>query len=269
MPTLERFSPHIGAIVHDIDLCSVSDEEILFIRDALKDHLVLFFRNQTLDASTLYTLGQQFGEPTPYPYVEGLKDFPEIVEVIKRPEDKLNFGGVWHSDTAYLDEPAMAALLYGVEIPDQGGDTMFTNMYAVYESLSPGMQAYLAKLSAVNDADNEAIAATRPNGRQKGLIAEHPAVRVHPETGMPLLYVNRAHTTHFSGMSRAESQELLSFLFDRIEQPEFSCRFNWQPGSLAFWDNRACQHYPINDYHGSLRRMLRISLAGDKPRGLQ
>ncbi|MBO6659035.1 MAG: TauD/TfdA family dioxygenase [Pseudomonadales bacterium] len=267
MPTLERLSPRIGAFVHDIDLRSVSEEEISFIREALNANLVVFFRNQTLDASALYQLGRQFGKPTPYPYVEGLKEFPEIVEVIKRPEDILNFGGVWHSDTAYLDKPAMAGLLYGVEVPEKGGDTLFTNMYAVYDSLSPGMQAYLATLSAVNDADNAAIAATRPADSRKGLTAEHPAVRVHPETGKSLLYVNRAHTTHFSGMTREESQELLSFLFERIEQPEFSYRFHWQPGSLAFWDNRACQHYPINDYHGSQRRMLRISLAGDKPRG--
>ncbi len=268
MPVVERFSAPIGACIHEIDLTQLSQQDILLIEQALTDHLVVFFRNQDLNPESLYRLAQAFGQPAPYPYVEGLPDFPEIVEVLKRPDDTVNFGGVWHSDTAYLEQPAMGALLYGTDIPDLGGDTMFTNMYAVYESLSPGMQSYLARLTAVNDADNEAIASTRPTSIRKGLVAEHPVVRVHPVTGKPLLYVNRAHTTRFKDMTRDESQALLSFLFDRIEQPEFSCRFGWQNGSLAFWDNRACQHYPINDYHGSQRRMLRISLAGDRPQGL-
>lgn len=267
MPFFERFSAPIGASVHEIDLTNLSEEDISLINRALVDHLVLFFHDQSLTPESLHRLGQQFGTPAPYPYVEGLAGYPEVVEVIKKPEDTVNFGGVWHSDTAYLAEPAKAAILYGIEIPDQGGDTMFTNMYLVYESLSPGMQRYLRGLHAVNDADNDAIAATRPGGARKGLKGEHPVIRRHPETGKPLLFVNRAHTTKFSGMTHEESRDLLAFLFDRIEQPEFSCRFSWAPGSVAFWDNRACQHYPINDYHGQQRRMLRISLAGDTPAG--
>jgi len=268
MPFVERFSAPIGASIHDIDLTSLSAEDINLVNQALIDHQVVFFRDQSLTPELLHRLGQQLGTPVPYPYVEGLPGYPEIVEVIKKPEDTINFGGVWHSDTAYLPQPAKAAILYGVEIPDRGGDTMFTNMYLVYESLSPGMQRYLKRLNAVNDADNDAIAATRPDGTRKGLVAEHPVIRRHPDTGRPLLFVNRAHTTRFCGMTREESRNLLEFLFDRIEQPEFSCRFSWAPGSVAFWDNRACQHYPINDYQGYQRRMLRISLAGDTPQGV-
>jgi len=119
---------------------------------------------------------------------------------------------------------------------------------------------------AINDADNEAIRATRPGSTSKGLRATHPVVRTHPVTKRPLLYINKAHTTRFAGMSERESAPILDFLFERIMQPEFSCRFQWQRGSLAFWDNRACQHYPLNDYQGELRKMLRVSLAGDKPR---
>ena len=159
----------------------------------------------------------------------------------------------------------MGALLYGVEIPEQGGDTLFANMYAVLESLSPGLRHFLSGLRAFNDADKVTISQTRPGVGKKGLQTIHPAVRTHPETGRQLLYINRAHTTRFEGWTEEESLPLLEFLCQRIEQPDFGCRFKWQPGSLAFWDNRACQHFPINDYDGHLRKMLRISFAGNMP----
>lgn len=262
---VERLGGPIGAVIQGIDLADPQTSDIEFIQQALKDHLVVFFRDQLLNPTNLLELASIFGTPTPYPYVPGLPDFPEIVEVIKRPQDSINFGGVWHSDTAYLETPAMGALLYGVDIPATGGDTLFTNMYDVYEALTPGMQTFLKALYAINDADNEAIAATRPGNQRKALRAIHPVVRTHPVTGKPLLYINKAHTTRFEGMTTAESEPILTYLFDHISKPEFSCRFRWQTGSLAFWDNRACQHYPLNDYQGQLRRMLRVSLAGDKP----
>lgn len=255
----------IGAVVHDVDLQDADPDTIFTIKSLLLEHQVLFFRNQSLTPASLLAIASRLGTPVPYPYVDGIDGLPAVVEVVKRPEDRVNFGGVWHSDTAYLPEPAMGALLYAVKVPSSGGDTLFTNMYSVFESLSPGMQAFLSTLAAVNDADNEAIAATRPGGARKGLQAEHPVVRTHPETGRRLLYVNRAHTTRFSGMTAAESRPVLDYLFAQIERPEFSCRFHWQAGSLALWDNRACQHYPLNDYHGEERRMLRVSLAGDRP----
>lgn len=256
---------NIGAVVSGITLHQLNTEQVSFIKQAMLDHLVLFFRDQRLDPAALRSLAACFGEPVPYPYVEGLPNLPEVIEVTKQPDETINFGGVWHSDTAYLDAPSAGALLYAVDVPDKGGDTIFTNMYQVLEDLSPGLQAFLAPLSAINDADKAAIAATRPAAQRKGLRATHPVIRTHPETGRKLLYVDRAHTTHFDGMTEAESAPLLAYLFDRIEQPAYACRFQWQPGSLAFWDNRACQHFPVNDYDGSLRRMLRVSLAGDKP----
>lgn len=255
----------IGATISGIDLNNLDSETVDFLLNALSEHLVLFFRNQSLDPSSLFTLASKFGIPAPYPFVKGVPDFPEVVEVIKRPEDTLNFGGVWHSDTTYMETPAMGALLYGVDIPKIGGDTIFTNMYRVFDSLSTGMQSLLRTLMAINDADNEAIRATRPGSTNKGLHATHPVVRTHPVTKKSLLYINKAHTTRFVGMSERESAPILDFLFERIMQPEFSCRFQWQPGSLAFWDNRSCQHYPLNDYQGEFRKMLRVSLAGDKP----
>ena len=255
----------IGANVKGVDLNRLDPQQIFTIRQALQDHLVLFFEGQALDAAALHAVASQFGTPTIYPYVDGVPGFPEVVEVIKRRDETTNFGGVWHSDTAYLPAPAMGAILHAKQLPAHGGDTIFTNMYAVYESLSPGLKSMLESLKGVNDADNEAIAATRPGGKKKGLVAEHPVIRTHPDSGRKLLYVNRAHTTRFAGMTVDESRPTLQYLFDLIEQPEFSYRFSWQPGNVAFWDNRACQHFPVNDYNGMERRMLRVSLAGDVP----
>jgi taurine dioxygenase len=263
----------IGAEISGINLANpLNGDEIDLIRQSLTDHLVVFFRDQDLQPGTLLGLAKQFGTPVPYPFVEGMQNYPEVVEVLKLPKETQNFGGVWHSDTAYLAEPAMGALLYAETVPARGGDTLFASMYAAYERLSPGMKAFLGRLSATNDADKPDIAATRVDrqttgrkGLSKGLSAEHPVIRTHPVTARPLIYVNRAHTTRFVGMTEAESKPLLNYLFDLQTQPEFTCRFHWGFGSLAFWDNRACQHYPLNDYHGELRRMYRVSLKGDKP----
>ena len=262
---LENMSGPIGAMVHGVNLKDLNESDVSFFQDALNEHLVLFFRDQQLEPSSLYNLAGQFGEPVPYPFVDGIDNFPEIVEINKLPEETINFGGVWHSDTAYLPEPAKGAFLYGDVIPEQGGDTIFSNMYAAYESLSPGFRAFLEQLTAINDADKEAISQTRPGQPKKGLTAEHPVIRTHPITGRKLLFVDRAHSTHFSGWTVAESEPILEYLFNVAEDPRFCCRFQWQPGSVAFWDNRACQHYPVNDYDGQLRRMLRVSLAGERP----
>lgn len=262
---LEQQGGHIGATLANIDLNKLDREAVSYIRETLKQHLVVFFRDQSLSPERLLALANLFGTPAPYPFVDGISGFPEIVEVKKMPGETVNFGGVWHSDTAYLEEPTMGAMLYAIDIPDSGGDTIFANMYQVLESLSTGLVDFLRPLSAINEADKEAIAATRPNAQKRGLAAEHPVIRTHPDTGKPLLYVNRAHTTRFVGMTEADSRPILDYLFEQIERPEFSCRYTWQPGNLAFWDNRACQHYPLNDYQGETRRMLRVSLAGDKP----
>jgi len=168
----------------------------------------------------------------------------------------------------------MASMLLALEVPPIGGDTLFANMYAAYETLSGGMKRLLAGLKAVNSSAVADVTRTREDriasnpGKAKGQVFEaaHPVVRTHPETGRKALYVNCAHTVRFDGMSQEESAGLLSFLYAHQTKPEFTCRFRWQVGSLAFWDNRAAQHNPINDYHGYRRRMHRITLAGDRPR---
>jgi len=168
----------------------------------------------------------------------------------------------------------MGTMLYAREIPPLGGDTLFANMIMAYESLSPGMQRLLDGLTAVNSAEKSVAAATRADRlrerpREAGdtvTVAEHPLVRTHPETGSKALYVNPGHTVRIAGLSEAESAPILDYLYQHQTRPEFTCRFRWRRDSLAFWDNRATQHYPLNDYHGHHRVMQRITLAGDRPR---
>ena len=212
---------------------------------------------------------RRFGKPVEYPFVKGIDGFPEVIEVKKLEQERHNFGGIWHSDTAYLQEPPMGSMLLAREIPPYGGDTEFASMYAAYEALSDGMKRLLDGMYAVNASAKADVTRTREDRVKEysqHYEAEHPVVRTHPETGRKALYVNRGHTVRFRGMTEAESAPLLEFLFQHQVKPEFTCRFVWQVGSLAFWDNRCTQHNPINDYHGFRRVMHRITLAGDRPR---
>ena len=220
------------------------------------------------------TFASQFGEPVEYPLVKGLPDFPKIIEVKKLEHERVNFGGIWHSDTAYLERPPMASMLLAREIPPFGGDTLFANMYLAFESLSSGMKSVLEGLKGVNSSEKADASKTREDrlsepGKEKERTrfeAEHPVVRTHPETGRKALYVNVGHTVRFAGWTEQESAPLLGYLFQHLTRPEFTCRFTWQPGSIALWDNRCAQHNPVNDYHGYRRVMHRITLAGDVPR---
>jgi taurine dioxygenase len=215
---------------------------------------------------------RRMGEPIEYPFVRGIDGFPEVIEVKKLEHERYNFGGIWHSDTTYLDAPPMGSMLLARELPPYGGDTLFANQYLAYETLSEGMRTLLGGLIAVNSSANADVSRTRED-RVRGqtrtteeLVSEHPVVRTHPQTGRKALYVNVAHTARFKGMSKEESAPLLNFLFQHQIRPEFTCRFQWRVGSLAFWDNRCAQHNPVNDYHGHRRVMHRITLAGDRPR---
>ena len=173
------------------------------IRDALLKHLVIFFQNQVITPRQQLNFAEQFGIPTEYPQLKGLPDCPLVTEVIKLEHETLNFGGVWHSDTTYLQQPPMASLLYAIEIPPYGGDTLFSNQYMAYETLSDGLKKTLSELVAVNTSSKPEVSMTREDRmREAGmelniLSASHPAVRTHPETGNKALFVNKAHTTHF------------------------------------------------------------------------
>jgi taurine dioxygenase len=266
----------LGAEVSGVDLSTdLSADTVAALRRAWLEHLVLFFRDQPLPPARFLAFARCFGEPIEYPFVKGLPDFPEIIPVLKLAHEKVNFGGVWHSDTTYLDVPPMASMLVAREVPPAGGDTLFANMYLAYETLSDGMQHLLAPLRAVASSSKADASRTREDrlkdsartDAREEYVATHPVVRVHPETGRRALYVNVAHTLRFEGMTVEESTPILRFLFDHLTRPELTCRFRWQPGSIAFWDNRCAQHNAINDYAGHRRSMHRITLAGDKPVG--
>jgi taurine dioxygenase len=271
---VRRIAGALGAEIDSVDLRDLKDAEVRSIREAWLENIVVFFRDQPLAPAEFMAFAKRIGKPIEYPFVKGIAGFPEIIEVKKLEHEKINFGGVWHSDTAYLDVPPMASMLLAREIPPHGGDTLFANMYLAYEALSDGMKTLLAPLVAVNESAKADVTRTREDrlktdgagGPGKNLVAEHPVVRTHPETGRKALYVNFAHTTRFRGMTEKESAPLLEFLFQHQVRPEFTCRFAWQVGSLALWDNRCAQHNPVNDYHGYKRLMHRITLAGDRPR---
>jgi taurine dioxygenase len=264
----------LGAEIKGVDVATdLVDEVVAEIRRAWLEHLVVFFRDQALAPAEFLAFARRIGEPVEYPFVKGIEGYPEIITVSKLPHETVNFGGIWHSDTVYLERPPMATMLIAREVPPYGGDTMWSNMYAAYEALSPGMQHVLENLRAVNSSALADVSKTREDrirdsgaGGDKEFFAEHPVVRTHPETGRKALYVNVAHTLRFVDMTEEESRPLLRYLFEHSIRPEFTCRFRWRVGSLTLWDNRCAMHNPINDYHGHTRTMQRISLAGDVPR---
>jgi taurine dioxygenase len=266
---VRRISGALGAELLGIDLRKLSAETVAAIRRAFLEHQVIFFRDQKLGPAQFMAFARTMGRPVPYPFVPGIEGFPEVIEVKKLEHERHNFGGIWHSDTAYLEEPPMGSMLIAREIPPYGGDTLFASQYLAYETLSDGMKRLLDDLVGVNSSAKADVTRTREDRVKeysKHYEAEHPVVRTHPETGRKALYVNFGHTVRFRGMTEAESAPLLDYLFRHQVKPEFTCRFHWEVGSLAFWDNRCTQHNPVNDYHGHRRVMHRITLAGDKPR---
>jgi taurine dioxygenase len=272
---VKRIAGALGAEVQGVDLAKpVGDEQIADIRRAWLDHLVLFFRNQHLDPAQFLAFARTIGDPIEYPFVKGLDALPEVIAVKKLPDERVNFGGIWHSDTTYLAKPPMASLLLAHELPPFGGDTLFASMYLAYETLSDGMKRLLEGLRAVNSSARADVSKTREDrvksdgraGARTEYTSEHPVVRTHSETGRKALYVNVAHTVRFADMTAEESAPLLTYLYQHQIRPEHTCRFTWTPGSIALWDNRCAQHNAVNDYQGFRRLMYRITLAGDTPR---
>jgi taurine dioxygenase len=264
----------LGAEIFGVDLRDLAPDTIAAIRKAWLDHLVVFFRDQELSPAQFLSVARAFGEPVEYPFVKGLEGFPQITPVIKLEHEKVNFGGLWHSDTAYLDQPPMGTMLIARETPARGGDTLFANMYLAYETLSDGMRRVLDGLVAVNSSAKADVTRTREDrvrdsaktDAKKEYVSEHPVVRTHPETGRKALYINGGHTLCFKDMTVEESAPLINYLLQHATRPEFTCRFRWEVGSIALWDNRCTQHNPVNDYHGFRRVMHRVTLAGDTPR---
>jgi alpha-ketoglutarate-dependent taurine dioxygenase len=264
---VRRIAGALGAEILGVDLSkSFSEKEV---RQAFLEHQVIFFRDQKLDPAQFMAFARRMGKPIEYPFVPGIEGFPEVIEVKKLEHERHNFGGIWHSDTAYLEEPPMGSMLLAREVPPYGGDTEFASQYLAYETLSEGMKRILEKLVAVNSSAKADVTRTREDRVKeysRQYEAEHPVVRTHPETGRKALYVNVGHTVRFRGMTEQESAPLLGFLFRHQVKLELTCRWQWKVGDIAFWDNRCTQHNPVNDYHGHRRVMHRITLAGDRPR---
>ena len=265
----------LGAEIHGVDMAKdLLPEVVGEVRQALLDNLVIFLREQTVTPQQQVAFAKKFGEPIEYPQLKGLPEAPMITPVVKLEHERRNFGGIWHSDTTYLPVPPMGSMLLAREVPPFGGDTMFANQYLAYESLSDGLKQTLDGLLGVSSSFKADVTKTREDALKqagagatpKQLSAEHPIVRTHPETGRKALYTSVAHTARIKGWTEQESLPLLEYLWAHQVKPEFTCRFQWKVGSLAFWDNRCAMHNPINDYHGHRRVMHRITLAGDKPR---
>jgi taurine dioxygenase len=270
---IRRVAGALGAEIQGVDLSQpLGAGTVSELRAALLEHLVIFFRDQKLTPQQQLAFARVFGEPVEYPQLKGLPECPLITPVVKLEHERTNFGGVWHSDTAYLERPPMGSMLYAIQIPPYGGDTLFANQYLAYETLSEGLRRTLDGLVGVNTSTKAAASRTREDRMReageelKVLVGEHPVVRTHPETGRKALYVNVGHTERFKGWTEEESRPLLEYLFAHQVKPELTCRFRWAPGALAFWDNRCAQHNPVNDYHGFKRVMHRVTLAGDVPR---
>jgi taurine dioxygenase len=277
MPQLQvtRIAGALGAEITGVDLAPGLTESLAAqVRAVFLEHQVIFFHDQDLTPAQFLRFAQAMGQPIEYPFVKGLDGFPTIIQVLKLEHERTNFGGIWHSDTTYLEQPPMGSMLLAREVPPVGGDTLFASQYAAYEALSDGMKKLLEPLGGISSSAKADVSKTREDriasdGRadaKKEYEAVHPVVRTHPETGRKALFVNVAHTVRFDGMTEEESALLLQFLYQHQVKPEFTCRFAWRPGSIAFWDNRCVQHNPVNDYRGHRRRMHRITLAGDTPR---
>ncbi len=267
----------IGAEIHNVDVGADLDEGTVGdIRQALLDHCVIFFRDQKIDAEQHKAFTRRFGKIFIHPNYKGTQADPEIVQIVREPGDKKIVGEEWHADTTMSAEPPMGAILYAIEVPPYGGDTLFANQYLAYETLSDGMKKMLSGMRALHSdrmvagpqANKNAFRATkvREDAEWRETVSAHPVVATHPETGRKLLYVNASYTVGFEGMTEAESKPLLGYLLEHGHRPEFTCRFRWESGSIAFWDNRVCKHLAIHDA-GPFRRVMRRTQIAGGPMG--
>lgn len=265
--TVSPLTPAIGAEIGNIDLRQVSGDEIADIRAALLEYKVVFFRDQTLSQEEHIAFARQFGELEIHPATPKSQNNPEILHIAHGPDSKgkENF---WHSDVTWREKPSLGSILKAVAVPHVGGDTLFANMVMAYELLSDDVKEVITGRVAVHDIAR--VFAGRLNKsaeelRERYPPMEHPIVRTHPETGESVLYVNTAFTSHIKDMEAGESGRLLRKLYRTAANPEIQCRFRWQLGSLAFWDNRASQHFASSDYYPQVRKMERVTIAGDRP----
>jgi taurine dioxygenase len=268
-------SSAIGAEIGNVDISKdLSSTVITEIRSALLEHLVIFFRDQDLSNPERHKMfTKYFGDLFIHPNFNLGQNNPEMVYLTRKPGDTAAAGEKWHADTTMMKNPPMGAILFALEVPDWGGDTLFANQYMAFENLSPGMKRLLMRLKAVHNDSRVAGPAVSLNSKRATKVREdddwtltensHPVIRTHPETLKKCLFVNSIYVHHFEGMSVEESQDLLEFLYTESTRPEYSCRFRWKNNSVAFWDNRCVQHLAIHDNRSATRRMQRTQIIGD------
>jgi taurine dioxygenase len=279
--TIEPVAGALGATVRGIDLSAVREHaELEGVRQALADHLVVFLPDQGLSLDDLERVTDLLGGRDVTPFVDPLEDRPYVIRVIKEPTDALNFANAWHSDLSYLPEPPAYTLLHAWDVPAHGGDTVWSNQYLAYETLSGGLRQTLDGLRAVHSAgmaygtggllDQFKDLTSMAIAPSQEAFAEHvhPAVIVHPVTGRPALYVDPVYTTRFEGWTKEESHALLGHLQRHSINENFTCRLRWSVRTLAIWDNRCTMHNALNDYSGVRREMYRTSVKGAAPAGL-
>lgn len=259
----------VGAEICGLDLRDPLPDPVLrMVKRSLADHGVIFFRDQSLTPEQHIGFASQFGPIEINRFFAHAEGHREIALVTKEPEQTKNIGGGWHTDHSYDAAPALGSVLYALEVPPAGGDTLFSSMYAAYDALSDGLKHTLAGLRAVHSSRHvfgmkrEGMEGRIGNPELAVQDAEHPVVITHPDSGRKALYVNPGFTVRFTGWTDDESRSLLTYLYSHAARPEFTCRLAWRNGSLAFWDNRSTWHYAVNDYQGERRLMHRITVGG-------
>ena len=271
--SIEPLTPVIGAEIHGIDLCGeLADDDVAAIREALNIYQVVFFRDQPLTPEQHLDFGRRFGELHVHPTTRGRPrlEWNELLDVHADENTGRIAGDKWHADVSCDEKSPAASILHLTTVPDSGGDTMFSSMYAAYDALSKPMKEFLSGLTATHDG-----APNYHNRQERNKLsgaesvypnAAHPVITTHSETGRKTIYVNSVFTTHINELAEKESDAVLSFLFAQVSRPEFHCRFKWQPNSVAFWDNRATQHLAIWDYYPNVRAGQRVTIRGDRPK---
>lgn len=272
--TILPMTPTIGAEIEGVDLTRpLTAATVSALRQALLDWKVLFFRDQDITTDQHLAFSRNFGELEVHPFAPQKPGYPEVL-AITHDEKSRGRENTWHSDVTWRLEPSLGSILRALEIPPVGGDTLFADMYAAYDGLSDEVKAKIDGAVAVHDFTHFR-AGMRKRGKSEAEIeafnqqypmAEHPVVRTHPETGRKAIYVNAAFTLHIVGMEKDESDALLKHLYAQAAIPEYQCRFRWTPNAIAFWDNRASQHYAASDYFPAVRKMERVTVIGDQPR---
>jgi taurine dioxygenase len=273
------YAGSLGAEISGVAVDKMEDAAFAEIKQASLDHQVVFIQDQNLEVDGFESFVARWGSYGEERYLGGMDDHPHVVALLKEADEKVPivFGGAWHSDWSFMETPPAYTFLYALDIPDYGGDTLFANMYLVYDFLSPEMQRICDGLTVIHSAER----GYGPNAKHNDYFEnmdikydesalatqEHPLVRVHPETGRKAIFANPVYAIGIKGMKSGESSVILNYLYSIAQNHAFICRYRWNKGSIAIWDNRCAWHFPISDYHGQRREMWRMTVAGDKPSG--